>query len=52
MLERFEQRGDETVVNADCGTGRLMAELLERLPRGRGTVVDRSENVLRAAKSV
>jgi trans-aconitate methyltransferase len=35
VLERLTLRGNETVMDAGCGTGRLTAELLERLPRGR-----------------
>jgi trans-aconitate 2-methyltransferase len=49
ILERLELRGDEEVLDAGCGTGRLTAELLERLPRGRVIAVDRSENMLRTA---
>lgn len=49
VLEDLELNGDEVVLDAGCGTGRLTAELLKRLPRGRVIAVDRSENMLRAA---
>ena len=35
VLDRLELRGDETVLDAGCGSGRVTAALLERLPRGR-----------------
>ena len=35
VLERLELDGDETVLDAGCGSGRVTAELLERLPEGR-----------------
>ena len=43
-------RGDETVLDAGCGTGRLTAELLEALPRGRVVGLDVSRNMLLSAK--
>ena len=46
VLERLTLTGDETVVDAGCGTGRLTADLLERLPRGRVIAVDQSTNML------
>ncbi|HEU0116887.1 MAG TPA: class I SAM-dependent methyltransferase, partial [Thermomicrobiales bacterium] len=46
VLQRLPLRGDETVLDAGCGTGRLTEELLERLPRGRVIAVDRSRNML------
>lgn len=49
VLRRLSLVGDETVVDAGCGTGRLTAELLERLPRGRVIAVDRSVNMLAEA---
>jgi trans-aconitate methyltransferase len=49
VLARLPLRGDETVIDAGCGSGRLTADLLERLPRGRVIAVDASANMLRAA---
>jgi trans-aconitate 2-methyltransferase len=50
ILSRLELRGDETVLDAGCGTGRLTAELMKRLPEGRVIAVDVSENMLTAAR--
>ena len=33
-------RGDERVIDAGCGTGRLTGELMERLPQGRLIAID------------
>lgn len=51
VLARLPLQGDETVMDAGCGTGRLTAELLERLPRGRVVAVDRSANMLETARA-
>ncbi len=50
VLARLPLRGDETVLDAGCGTGRLTAELLEFLPRGRVVAVDASAEMLRVAR--
>lgn len=50
VLEDLELNGDEVVLDAGCGTGRLTAELLRRLPCGRVIAVDRSQNMLRAGE--
>lgn len=49
VLDRLSLDGDETVLDAGCGTGRLTALLLERLPRGRVIAADASANMLRTA---
>jgi trans-aconitate 2-methyltransferase len=40
QLERLELRGDEVVVDAGCGSGRVTALLADRVPRGRVYGVD------------
>lgn len=50
VLERLELAGDETVVDAGCGSGRVTAALLERLPRGRVIGVDGSPSMIAAAR--
>jgi trans-aconitate 2-methyltransferase len=50
VLDRVRLQGDETVLDAGCGTGRLAGELLERLPRGRVLAVDLSRNMLQTAR--
>ncbi len=49
VLARLKLRGDETVLDAGCGTGRLTAELLGVLPMGRVIGVDLSQNMLHSA---
>lgn len=50
VLERLPLAGDETVVDAGCGSGRVTELLLERLPRGRVIAVDGSASMLAAAR--
>jgi len=50
VLSRLRLRGDEFVLDAGCGTGRLTADLLEALPRGRVVGVDLSRNMLDSAR--
>jgi trans-aconitate 2-methyltransferase len=49
-LERLEVKGDETVVDAGCGTGRVTEALLERLPDGHVIAVDGSEDMIGKAR--
>lgn len=50
VLERLELAGDEHVMDAGCGSGRVTARLLERLPRGRVIAVDASESMIEKAR--
>ena len=50
VLDRLELRGDERVLDAGCGTGRVTAALLERLPRGEVVAVDGSPAMVAEAK--
>lgn len=50
VLSWLRLRGDETVLDAGCGTGRVTAELLNLLPRGQVVASDISENMLGTAR--
>ncbi len=50
VLERLELRGDETVLDAGCGSGRITQALIERLPRGRVIAIDESPSMIAAAR--
>jgi trans-aconitate methyltransferase len=49
VLDTIALRGDETVLDAGCGTAKLAAVIARRVPRGRVLAVDRSANMLRVA---
>ena len=49
-LDRLELRGDERVLDAGCGTGRVTAALAERLPRGHVVAVDGSPAMVAEAR--
>lgn len=51
VLSRLVLRGDERVIDAGCGTGRLTAELMQKLPEGRLVAIDRSWNMLLTARA-
>jgi trans-aconitate 2-methyltransferase len=51
VVERLDLRGDETVLDAGCGTGRVTRQLLERLPKGRVIGVDGSEEMITTAQA-
>ena len=51
VLARTPLRGDETILDAGCGTGRLTRDLLEALPRGRVVALDVSRNMIEAARA-
>lgn len=49
LLERVEWRGDEAVLDAGCGSGRLFPALLTRIPHGKLFGVDADAEMLAAA---
>jgi trans-aconitate 2-methyltransferase len=51
VLDRLDLRGDERVLDAGCGTGRVTAALLERLPRGEVVAVDGSPAMVEQARA-
>ena len=51
VLGRLSLTGDETVLDAGCGSGRVTRLLLERLPRGRVIGVDASTSMIEEARS-
>ena len=46
VLERLPLRGDETVLDAGCGSGRVTEVLAERLPEGRVIALDMSSAMI------
>ena len=50
VLERLELNGDETVLDAGAGSGRVTAELLKKLPNGRVIALDGSEGMIEKAR--
>ena len=50
VLDRLSLRGDERVLDAGCGSGRVTAELQSRLPRGRVVAVDGSAAMVARAR--
>ena len=50
VLERLPLEGDETVLDAGCGSGNVTQLLLDRLPHGRVVAVDSSESMVEHAR--
>ncbi len=50
VLDRLDLRGDETVLDAGCGSGRVTRLLAERVPRGRVIAVDASPQMVVRAR--
>jgi trans-aconitate 2-methyltransferase len=50
VLDRLQLTGEEAVLDAGCGTGKLTRLLAERLPRGRVVALDASPDMLALAK--
>jgi trans-aconitate 2-methyltransferase len=51
VLERLRLSGDETVLDAGCGTGKTTRTILERIPRGRLIGVDASAAMIDEARA-
>jgi len=50
VLDWLELRGDERVLDAGCGSGRVTEQLLERLPAGRVVALDASKAMVEQAR--
>ncbi len=50
VLERLELGGDEFVIDAGCGSGRVTEELLKRLPAGEMLAIDASAAMVEKAR--
>jgi trans-aconitate 2-methyltransferase len=50
VLARLELEGDELVLDAGCGSGRITQALIERLPRGHVIAIDQSASMVDAAR--
>ena len=50
VLDRLELRGDETVLDAGCGSGRVTEMLIERVPDGKVIAVDSSPAMVAKAR--
>jgi len=51
VLDRLELAGDETVLDAGCGTGKVTQELHVRLPRGHVIAVDAAPSMVEQARA-
>ena len=52
ILDRLDLKGDERVLDAGCGSGRVTAMLIERLPAGSVVAVDGSPSMVEEVRSV
>ena len=50
VLSRLELSGDETVLDAGCGSGRMTRHLVDRVPEGRVIGVDSSPSMIELAR--
>jgi trans-aconitate 2-methyltransferase len=49
VLERLQLQGDETVLDAGCGSGRVTKHVLDKVPDGTVIAVDADPDMVRAA---
>jgi trans-aconitate 2-methyltransferase len=52
LLDRLDLRGDETVLDAGCGSGRATLKLLDRLPHGHVVAVDGAPSMVAQAREL
>jgi trans-aconitate 2-methyltransferase len=52
VVERLGLSGEETVLDAGCGSGRLTRHLIERLPEGKVVAVDASPSMIEQVRAV
>lgn len=50
VLGRLELHGEEAVLDAGCGSGRVTEAIIERVPRGRVVALDQSASMVTAAR--
>jgi trans-aconitate 2-methyltransferase len=50
VIDRLDLRGDERVLDAGCGSGRVTEILLDRVPNGEVVAVDGSEAMVAQAR--
>jgi trans-aconitate 2-methyltransferase len=51
VLDRLQLRGDERVLDAGCGTGRVSEQLLERIPNGTLVALDADAAMIAEART-
>lgn len=52
VLDRLELEGDETVLDAGCGSGRMTRHVVARVPRGRVIGVDAAPSMIAHAREL
>ncbi len=52
IFDRLELNGDEEILDAGCGSGRVTGLLIERLPGGRVVAVDGSPSMVKEVRQV
>src|SRR6185436_18415734 len=52
VLDRLDLAGDETVLDAGCGTGKVTQVLYDRLPHGHVIAVDAAPSMVEQARAL